>query len=89
MPLKICFKNIVKIVCYYNFSKKKKKMNGMELWQWHCQNRRKKKVLVCGNAIAEIGGKNFVAIVVMPLPQFHYTFFFRNDIYIYIYFFEK
>ena len=64
-------------------------MNGMELWQWHCQNRRKKKVLVCGNAIAEIGGKNFVAIVVMSLPQFHYTFFFRNDIYIYIFFFLR
>ena len=25
MPLKICFKNIVKIVCYYHFPKKKKK----------------------------------------------------------------
>ena len=31
----------------------------MELWQWHCQNRMKKKIfqLVCGNAIAEIRGK--------------------------------
>ena len=31
----------------------------MDLWQWHCRNRREKKLLqlVCGNAIAEIGGK--------------------------------
>ena len=43
----------------------------MELWQWHCQNRRKKNLfmLVCGNAIAEIGGKKIVAIVAMPLPK--------------------
>ena len=41
----------------------------MELWQWHCRNRKEKKiVLVCGNAIAEVGGKNFAAIVAMPLP---------------------
>ena len=40
------------------------------MWQWHCRNRREKKLLqlVCGNAIAEIGGK-FVAIVAMPLPK--------------------
>ena len=25
--------------------------------------------LVCGNAIAKIGGKKFVAIVAMPLPK--------------------
>ena len=60
-----------------------KKRNGIELWQWYYRNRREKKiVLVCGNAIAEIGGKKFVAIVAMPLPQFHSTFFFfflRND----------
>ena len=33
----------------------------MDLWQWHCRNRRKKKLLqlVCGNAIAEIGKKKF------------------------------
>ena len=31
----------------------------MDLWQWHCRNRREKKLLqlVCGNAIAEIRGK--------------------------------
>ena len=31
----------------------------MELWQWHCRNRMKKKFfqLVCGNAIAEIRGQ--------------------------------
>ena len=31
----------------------------MELWQWHCRNRREKKLfqLVCGNVIAEIEGK--------------------------------
>ena len=40
----------------------------MELWQWHCRNRMEKKnlQLVCGNAIAEIGGKKFVA---MPLSK--------------------
>ena len=45
----------------------------MELWQWHCQNRMKKKIfqLVCGNAIAEIRGvkKKFWAIVTIPLPK--------------------
>ena len=41
----------------------------MDLWQWHCRNRREKKLLqlVCGNAIAEIGGK----IVVIGLWQWH------------------
>ena len=30
----------------------------MELWQWHCRNRMGKKLhLICGNVIAEIGGK--------------------------------
>ena len=40
----------------------------MDLWQWHCRNRREKKLLqlVCGNAIAEIGRKKFVA---MPLSK--------------------
>ena len=44
----------------------------MDLWQWHCQNRREKKLLqlVCGNGIAEIKGKKcgneFVA---MALPK--------------------
>ena len=35
------------------------KKSGMELWQWHCRNRREKNLfqLVCGNAIAEIEGK--------------------------------
>ena len=37
MPLKICYENIVKIVCNYHFLKKK---SGMELWQWYCRNRR-------------------------------------------------
>ena len=48
-----------------------KKIVGMNFWQWHCQNRRKKNLfmLVCGNAIAEIGGKKIVAIVAMPLPK--------------------
>ena len=42
----------------------------MDLWQWHCRNRREKKLLqlVCGNVIAEIG-KKIVAIVAMPLPK--------------------
>ena len=33
----------------------------MELWQWHCRNRRQKKLfqLVYGNAIAEIGGEKW------------------------------
>ena len=32
----------------------------MDLWQWHCRNRRGKKLLqlICGNAISEIGEKN-------------------------------
>ena len=30
----------------------------MDLWQWHCRDRREKKLqLVCGNAIAENGRK--------------------------------
>ena len=31
----------------------------MKLWQWHCRNRREKKLfqLVCGNVIAEIEEK--------------------------------
>ena len=59
MSLKICCKNIVKIVCTYHFLKKKK-ICGIDFWQWHCQNRKKKKLLqlVRGNAIAEVGGKN-------------------------------
>ena len=41
----------------------------MELWQWHCRNRMGKKLhLVCGNAIAEIGGKK---IFFWQLWQFH------------------
>ena len=41
----------------------------MELWHWHCRNRREKKLLqlVCGNAIAEIGEIFF--FVAMPLPK--------------------
>ena len=44
----------------------------MDLWQWHCRNRREKNLLqlVCGNGIAEIEGKKcgneFVA---MTLPK--------------------
>ena len=53
MPLKICFKNIVKIVCYYHFSKKKKKK-----MKWNC-----------GNGIAKIGGKKKLWFMVMPLPK--------------------
>ena len=37
----------------------------MELWQWHCRNRIKKKKifqLVCGNAIAEIGEEKKIVI---------------------------
>ena len=53
MPLKICYENIVKIVCNYHFLKKK---SGMELWQWHCRNRGvKKKFGNCGNPIVENG----------------------------------
>ena len=35
------------------------KKSGMELWQWHCRNRREKNLfqVVFGNAIAEIEGK--------------------------------
>ena len=51
----------------------------MDLWQWNCQNRREKKVLVCGNAIAEIGGKKFVAIVATIPLYFFFFFFLRND----------
>ena len=47
-------------MCTYHLLKKKKK-GGMELWQWHCRNRMEKKnlQLVCGNAIAKIGGNFF------------------------------
>ena len=53
----------------------------MELWQWHCRNRREKKiVLVCGNVIAEIGGKKICgncgnAIATIPFP---FLFFFEK-----------
>ena len=44
----------------------------MELWQWHCRNRREKNLfqLVCGNAIAEIEGKK-KKLVAMNLWQWH------------------
>ena len=50
--------------------KKKKKKVAIDLWQWHCRNRREKKLLqlVCGNAIAKIRGE-FVTIVTIPLPK--------------------
>ena len=47
------------MVCTGNFSKKEKKKVAIDLWQWHCRNRREKKLLqlVCGNGIAEIEGE--------------------------------
>ena len=55
LPLRICYKNVIKLVCIYHFSKKKKMWNGfvamalpkqeekkivaIGLWQWHCRNR--------------------------------------------------
>ena len=59
-------------------------MVAIDLWQWHCQNRRKKKFvamtlpkqrgkklwqLICGNGIAEIEGKK--KFVGMDLWQWH------------------
>ena len=45
----------------------------MDLWQWHCQKRREKKLLqlICGNGIAEIAGKKkFVGMdLAMALPK--------------------
>ena len=40
------------------------KIVGMNMWQWHCQNRKEKKLLklVCGNSIAEIEGKKTVGM---------------------------
>ena len=39
--------------------REKKKLVGMNLWQWHYRNRMKEKKillqLICGNGIAEIG----------------------------------
>ena len=56
----ICYKNVVKMVCTYHFSKKRKVV--IDLWQWHCRNRRKKNLLqlVCVNGITEIVGKKIV-----------------------------
>ena len=55
----------------------------MELWQWHCRNRREKKiVLVCGNAIAEIGGKKICGNcgnAIATIPFLFFFFFLRND----------
>ena len=81
MSLRICYKNVVKMMWTYHFSKKKKekwqlicgngiaeieggKIVGMNMWQWHCQNRREKKLLklVYGNSIAEIEGKKTVGM---------------------------
>ena len=47
------------------------KKSGMELWQWHCRNRREKNLfqLVYGNAIVEIEGKK--KLVGMNLWQWH------------------
>ena len=41
----------------------------MELWQWHCRNRREKKLLEtnCGNTIAEIGKKKFFFVAIMAM----------------------
>ena len=71
MPLKIFCKNIVKIVYTYHFLKKKKnvewnngngiaeiegkKIVGMDLWQWHCRNRKEKKIVVID--LPKIGGE--------------------------------
>ena len=45
----------------------------MDLWQWHCRNRREKKLLqlVCGNAIVEIERKKKSEneFVTMALPK--------------------
>ena len=32
---------------------------AIDLWQWNCQNGRKKKLcqLICGNVVAKMGGK--------------------------------
>ena len=52
---------------------KKKKKVAIDLWQWHCRNRREKKLLqlVCGNGIAEIGEKFFFCnwFMAMTLPR--------------------
>ena len=50
------------------------------MWQWHCRNRREKKV-ECGNGIAEIGGGIFFFPPISAMPLQHSTFFFflRND----------
>ena len=58
------------MVCIVHISFLKKKKCEMDLWQWHCRNRRKKIVAIglrqchCRNM-----GENFVAIVAMPLPK--------------------
>ena len=36
---------------------------------YHFWRKKKKKKLKCGNGIAEIGKKKFLAIVAMPLPK--------------------
>ena len=50
--------------------KKKKKKVAIDLWQWHCRNRREKNLLqwVCGNDIAETIQKK--KIVTMALSKF-------------------
>ena len=70
LPLRICYKNVIKLVCIYHFSKKKKKKCGMDLWRWHCRNRRKKKIVAIGLwqwHCRNRGGK----IVGMNLWQWH------------------
>ena len=89
MLLKICCKNIVKIVCTYHFLKKKKvewncgndiaeiggkKNFAIGLWQCHCRNKGVKKKKI---GIVKSGMEFGNAIATIP---FHFFFFFlRND----------
>ena len=57
LPLRICYKNVIKLVCIYHFSKKKNV-------EWICGDgiaeiggKKKLLQLVCGNGIAEIEGE--------------------------------
>ena len=48
LPLRICYKKCYKTCVHISFLKKKKKKCGMDLWRWHCRNRRKKKIVAIG-----------------------------------------
>ena len=54
---------------YISFLKKKKLSKGFLAMALSKYEGKKIVQLVCGNVIAEIGEKNFVAIVAMPLPK--------------------